>query len=169
MSSKCVSKRSARNAGSVLRGSGARARSSCVETSLLCAVSARKLRLLRPRAPMARRSRAQALIALRARGGARSVAFRAQRTAFAHGIERVRSGAFLHGAPRALLHLRHSPPSVSLTTVRVARVPFRSRAAADQFASLISTPCASLPRDCPILRPRAGLCLSQGPATLRSR
>ena len=163
------SEKVSRNAGSVLRGSGARARSSCVETSYLCDTGAQTFASFASQSAKGAALQGAPLIALRARGGARSVAFRAQRTAFAHGIERVRSGAFLHGAPRALLHLRHSPPSVSLTTVRVARVPFRSRAAADQFASLISTPCASLPRDCPILRPRAGLCLSQGPATLRSR
>ncbi len=38
----------------------------------------------------------------------------------------------------------------------------QSRAAADQYASLLATPaCFSLPRDCPILRPRAVGCLSR--------
>jgi len=164
VSSKCVAKRSAGTlavcCAAAVRARALRASKRATGTF---ATRAQTFRLARPE------RRGAALIALRARGGARSVAFRAQRTSFAHGIERGRTGASLHGAPRALLHLRHSPPSVSLTTVRVARVPFRSRAAADQFASLISTPCASLPRDCPILRFRAGLCLSQGPVRLSVR
>ena len=45
--------------------------------------------------------------------------------------------------PRALLHLRHSPRSVSLMTVGVSRVTFRSRSAADQFASLLASPLTS--------------------------
>ena len=45
--------------------------------------------------------------------------------------------------PRALLHLRHSPRSVSLMTVGVSRVTFRSRSAADQFASLLAGPRTS--------------------------
>ena len=77
---------------------------------------------------------------------------RAHRTAFAHGIDRVCSGAFLHGAPRALLHLRNTCDSlVSLTTVGLSACLFsQSRAAADQMqicllsASLLSTPRASL-------------------------
>ena len=77
---------------------------------------------------------------------------RAHRTAFAHGIDRVCSGAFLHGASRALLHLRNTCDSlVSLTTVGLSACLFsQSRAAADQMqicllsASLLSTPRASL-------------------------
>ena len=60
---------------------------------------------------------------------------------------------------------------LSLMTVIFPRAFPQSRAAADQYASLLSTPARfSLPRDCPILRPRAGLPLSSGGhATLRSR
>ena len=61
---------------------------------------------------------------------------RAHRTAFAHGIDRVCSGAFLHGAPRALLHLRREHmrhPLSPLTTVGLSACLFsQSRAAADQ-------------------------------------
>jgi hypothetical protein len=113
---------------------------------------------------------------------ARSVARRAQRvrrcdrcsrtpTALAHGIHRVRSGAFLHGA--LLAFREHTCVSLCLShdCDFFPRAFPQSRAAADQYASLLSTPvCVSLPRDCPILRPRAGLPLSSGGhATLRSR
>ena len=94
---------------------------------------------------------------------------RAHRTALAHGILRVRSGAFLHGA--LLAFREHTCVSLCLMAVIFPRAFPQSRAAADQYASLLSTPaCFSLPRDCPILRPRAGLPLSSGGhATLRSR
>ena len=55
--------------------------------------------------------------------------------------DRVRSGAFLHAVPRALLHLRgetHASPSVSLS--HGCWVFPLSRAAADQSASFLSTP-----------------------------
>ena len=54
---------------------------------------------------------------------------------------RVRSGAFLHAVPRALLHLRgekHASPSVSLS--HDCWVFPLSRATADQSASFLSTP-----------------------------
>ncbi len=62
-------------------------------------------------------------------------------------------------------------PFISLMAMIFSRAFPQSRAAADQYASILSTPInASLPRDCPILRPRAGLPLSSGGhATLRSR
>ena len=51
---------------------------------------------------------------------------------------------------------------LSLMTVIFPRAFPQSRAAADQYASLLATPaCFSLPRDCPILRPRAVGCLSR--------
>jgi hypothetical protein len=96
-----------------------------------------------------------------------AIAARALRTALAHGIHRVRPGAFLHGA---LLAFREHT-CVSHDSDFFPRAFPQSRAAADQYASLLSTPaCFSLSRDCPILRPRAGLTLSSGGhATLRSR
>ena len=93
----------------------------------------------------------------------------------AHGINRGRSGAFLHDAPRALLHLQREHTCVlpvSLTTVVFPRVPFRSHAPPPTSPLPSSPPPrASLPRDCPILRPRAGLPLSLSRAcdSLRSR
>ena len=70
---------------------------------------------------------------------------RAHRTAFANKIDRGRSGAFLHDAPRALLHL--------LSAVARRRRPVR-------FPPLHPRALHCHTRDCPILRPRAGLPLS---------
>jgi len=65
-------------------------------------------------------------------------------------------------------HMRS--PFVSLTTVVFFRVPFRSRAPPPTSPPPSSPPPrASLPRDCPILRTRAGLPLSRGPVTLTVR
>ena len=88
---------------------------------------------------------------------------------------RLRSGAFLHCAPRALLHLRSEHTCVSLCLSHDcgffprAFPQSQSRARAPPLTSpppSSPSPRASLPRDGPILRPRAGLPLSQGPATL---
>ena len=112
------------------------------------------------RAPRARRSRAQPS-SRSVRAAARAPSLFAHSAPPSH-TESNESAQVLSST----VPLGHSCISVN---VGVARVPFRSRAAADQFASLISTPCASLPRDCPILRFRAGLCLSQGPVRLSVR
>ena len=90
---------------------------------------------------------------------------RAHRTAFAHGIDRVSSGAFLHGAPRALLHLRREHMRLPLSPSKLwvcPRAYFHSRAPPPtRSATLLSTPARFTARDCPILRPRAGLPLSR--------
>ena len=101
-------------------------------------------------------------VARRAQRGVGAIAARAHRTALAHGIHRVRSGAFLHGA--LLAFREHTCVSLCLShdSDFFPRAFPQSRAAADQYASLLSTPaCFSLPRDCPILRPRAVGCLSR--------
>ena len=74
-----------------------------------------------------------------------------------------------------LLYLReHTCPypyaSLCLTRDRgLFRVPFRSRAPPPtSWPPSSPPPRVSLPRACPILRPRAGLPLTQGPVTLRS-
>ena len=92
---------------------------------------------------------------------------RAHRTAFAHGIDRVSSSAFLHGAPRALLHLRREHMRLPLSPSKLwvcPRAYFHSRAPPPtrcRSASLLSTPARFTARDCLILRPRAGLPLSR--------
>jgi len=99
-----------------------------------------------------------------------AIAARALRTALAHGIHRVRPGAFLHGA--LLAFREHTCVSLCLShDCDFFRVPFRSSAPPPTSTPPSSPPPrASLPRDCPILRPRAGLPLSSGGhATLRSR
>ena len=65
---------------------------------------------------------------------------RAHRTALAHGIHRVRSGAFLHGA--LLAFREHTCVSLCLShdSDFFPRAFPQSRAAADQYASLLSTP-----------------------------
>ena len=63
---------------------------------------------------------------------------------------RNRSGAFLYGAPRAILHLRRE---------HMSRLPSAPPSTSPPPSSPL--PRASLPRDCPILRPRAGLLLSR--------
>jgi hypothetical protein len=91
-----------------------------------------------------------------------AIAARALRTALAHGIHRVRPGAFLHGALLAFREHTCVSLCLSLDSDFFSRAFPQSRAAADQYASLLSTPaCFSLPRDCPILRPRAVGCLSR--------
>ena len=77
-----------------------------------------------------------------------AIAARALRTALAHGIHRVRPGAFLHGA--LLAFREHTCVSLCLSHESdfFPRAFPQSRAAADQYASLLSTPaCFSLPRD----------------------
>jgi len=66
-----------------------------------------------------------------------AIAARALR-ALAHGINRVRSGAFLHGA--LLAFREHTCVSLCLMAVIFPRAFPQSRAAADQYASLHSTP-----------------------------
>ena len=69
-----------------------------------------------------------------------AIAARAHRTALAHGIHRVRSGAFLHGA--LLAFREHTCVSLCLShdSDFFPRAFPQSRAAADQYASLLSTP-----------------------------
>ena len=111
-----------------------------------------------------------------------AIAARAHRTAFAHGIDRVRSGrCFLPRCPRTLLHLReHTCPFLRLPhDCGFFRLPFCGRAPPPTRPPPSSPPPrASPPLDCPILRPRAGLPLSRAydspftmsfGATLRTR
>ena len=70
-----------------------------------------------------------------------AMAARALCFALAHGFHRVRPGAFLHGA--LLAFREHTCVSLCLShDFDFFRVPFRSRAraAANQYASLLSTP-----------------------------
>ena len=102
------------------------------------------------------------LFALRARSVARrstfigAIAVLAHRTALAHGIHRVRSGAFLHGALLACREHTASPCvshdcdfSACLSAVARRRRPVRL------------PPLYPHALHCPILRPRAGLPLSR--------
>ena len=99
-------------------------------------------------------------------------------TAFANGIDRGRSGAFLHDAPRALLH--HSPDScvhlrtcfLPLSLSRLLTTVGFPRAAADQSASLLSTPArftATRVTAHNLETPSWSASLSRGPATLSVR
>jgi hypothetical protein len=81
-----------------------------------------------------------------------AIAARAHRTAFAHGIDRDRSGAFLH-VPRGhsciSVGSRHASLFVSLTTVGFSAVARRQPV---RLLPLFTPGRALLPRDCPILR-----------------
>ena len=98
-----------------------------------------------------------------------AIAARAHRTALAHGS--FEAAQVLSSMVPCWHSVSTHCVSLYLMAVIFPRAFPQSRAAADQYASLLSTPaCFSLPRDCPILRPRAGLPLSSGGhATLRSR
>ncbi len=82
-----------------------------------------------------------------------AIAARAHRAAFAHGIDRDRSGAFLH-VPRGhsciSVGSTHASPFVSLTTLGFPAVARRQPI---RLLPLSTPGRALLPRDCPILRP----------------
>jgi hypothetical protein len=104
-------------------------------------------------------------------GGA--IAARAPRTDFAHGlnIESAQVGAFFHGARghTSVSQGAHMPLPLCLLMSHSRRGFFRSRAPPPtSWPPSSPPPRVSLPRACPILRPRAGLPRTQGLATLRS-
>ena len=111
------------------------------------------------------------LFALRARSVARRAQRLSVRSLYSHtappshtesiGIHRVRSVAFLHCAPLALRE--HTCVSLCLShDYDFFRVLFRSRAPPPTSTPPSPpSPRASPPRDCPILRPRAGLPVSR--------
>jgi hypothetical protein len=86
-------------------------------------------------------------------------------------IESAEVGAFFHGARghTSVSQGAHMPLPLCLLMSHSRRGFFRSRAPPPtSWPPSSPPPRVSLPRACPILRPRAGLPLTQGPATLRS-